>query len=172
MDLRIKRPEIRVLPHAQRGITALVERVPQAKAFGHRVGHRVVHRVCGPAFGGHINEKLRPVFAWLYGARRRLATLAVGVVTVWLFLHVMFGANGMVVYRQKRAEYQNLSREIDQLQKENDRYTAQIKALQTDPQTIEKEAREQLHYARPGEVIYVSPAPLPLQPPATDAAQK
>ena len=177
MDLRIKRPEIRVLPHAQRGISALVERVPQAKAFGHRVGHRVAHRVCdpilgGPVFGGHINEKLRPVFAWLYGARRRLATLAVGVVTVWLFLHVTFGANGMVVYRQKRAEYQNLSLEIDQLQKENDRYTAQIKALQSDPQTIEKEAREQLHYARPGEVIYVSPAPLPVQPPATNAAQK
>jgi cell division protein FtsB len=177
MDLRIKRPEIRVLPHAQRGIGALVERVPRAKAFGQRVGNRVAHRVGGPVFGspvfgGPVNEKLRPVFAWLYGARRRLATLAVGVVTVWLFLHVMFGANGMVVYRQKRAEYQNLSREIDQLQKENDRYTAQIKALQTDPQTIEKEAREQLHYARPGEVIYVSPAPLPLQPPATNAAQK
>jgi len=182
MDLRIKRPEIRVLPHAQRGISALVERVPQAKAFGHRVGHRVAYRVCGPilsgpifggpVFGGPINEKLRPVFAWLYGARRRLATLAVGVVTVWLFLHVMFGANGMVVYRQKRAEYQNLSLEIDQLQNENDRYTAQIQALQSDPQTIEKEAREQLHYARPGEVIYVSPAPLPVQPPATNAAQK
>jgi cell division protein FtsB len=172
MDLRIKRPEIRVLPHAQRGIGALVERVPQAKAFEQRVGNRVAHRVGGPVFGGPVNEKLRPVFVWLYGARRRLATLAVGVVTVWLFLHVMFGANGMVVYRQKRAEYQNLSLEINQLQKENDRYTAQIKALQSDPQTIEKEAREQLHYARPGEVIYVSPAPLPVQPPATNAAQK
>jgi cell division protein FtsB len=84
----------------------------------------------------------------------------------------MFGANGMVVYRQKRAEYQNLNHEIDQLQKENDRYTAQIKSLQTDPETIEKEAREQLHYARPGEVVYVSPAPPPVQMPSINAAQK
>ena len=42
------------------------------------------------------------------------------VVTVWLFLHVMFGPNGMVVYRQKKAEYQNLQKEVNQLQKEND----------------------------------------------------
>ncbi len=69
----------------------------------------------------------------------------------------MFGANGMVVYRQKRAEYQSLRHEIDDLQKENDHYTGQIDALQTDPKTIEKEAREQLHYARPGEVVIVVP---------------
>ena len=90
----------------------------------------------------------------------------------WLFLHVMFGANGTVVYRQKRAEYQSLRREIDALQKESDHYTEQINALQTDPKTIEKEAREQLHYARPGEVVYVAPAPPPIQLPSTNAAQK
>ena len=61
--------------------------------------------------------------------------------------------------------YQNLRHEIDQLQKENDHYTGQIKALQTDPKTIEKEAREQLHYARPGEVVYVAPAPPPSRSP-------
>ena len=92
--------------------------------------------------------------------------------TVWLFLHVMFGANGMVVYRQKRAEYQSLRHEIDELQKETDHYTEQIKALQTDPKTIEKEAREQLHYTRPGEVVYVAPAPPAIPIPSTDAAQK
>jgi len=84
----------------------------------------------------------------------------------------MFGANGMVVYRQKRAEYQTLRQDIDELQKENDRYTAQVKALQTDPKTIEKEAREQLHYARPGEVVYVAPPPPPMPMPAINAAQK
>jgi cell division protein FtsB len=160
MDIRIDRrqahsPKIRIVPRAHRGLTALVDHAPQAEAFGQRV-----------------SEKLRPAFTWLYGARRRLATSGVAVVTVWLFLHVMFGANGMVVYRQKRTEYQNLRNEIDQLQKENDRYTGQIKALQTDPRTIEKEAREQLHYARPGEVVYVAPAPPPIQMPATNAARK
>ena len=160
MDLRIKQlPKIRIVPQAQRGLSALVDRAPQAEALGERVGQRV-------------KEKLRPAFAWLYNSRRRLATLGVAVVTVWLFLHVMFGANGMVVYQQKSAEYRSLRHEIDQLQKENDHYTGQIEALQTDPKTIEKEAREQLHYARPGEVVYVAPAPPPVQIPSTNAAQK
>jgi len=155
MDIRIKRPEIKVMPHAQRGLKVLAGHAPKAEALGHR-----------------ITERLHPAFAGLYGARRRLATAGVGVVTVWLFLHVMFGANGMVVYRQKRAEYQNLGHEIDELQKENDHYTSQIKALQTDPETIEKEAREQLHYTRPGEVVYVAPAPPTVPIPFNDAAQK
>ncbi len=155
MDLRIEQTKIRVMPRAQRSLSALVDRAPQAEAFGQR-----------------IKQQLRPASAWVYASRRRLATVGVATLTVWLFLHVMFGANGMVVYRQKRADYQNLRHEIDQLQKENDHYNGQIKALQTDPKTIEKEAREQLHYARPGEVVYVAPAPPPLQIPATNAAQK
>jgi cell division protein FtsB len=156
MYLRIERlPKIRVVPRALRGLNALVDRAPQAEALGQRV-----------------KEKLRPASTWLYNSRRRLATSGVAVVTVWLFLHVMFGANGMIVYRQKRTEYQSLRHEIDDLQKENDHYTGQISALQTDPKTIEKEAREQLHYARPGEVVYVAPAPPPIPIPTTNAAQK
>jgi cell division protein FtsB len=73
-----------------------------------------------------------------------------------------------VVYRQKKAEYQSLQKEIGDLQHENDSFTQQIKSLENDPAAIEKEAREQLHYARPGEVIYVPPAPMP-RPAATDS---
>jgi cell division protein FtsB len=156
MDLRIEQlPKIRIIPQAQRGLNALVDRAPQAEALGQRV-----------------KEKLRPASTWLYNSRRRLATSGVAIVTVWLFLHVMFGANGMVVYRQKSAEYLSLRHEIDDLQKENDHYSGQINSLQTDPKTIEKEAREQLHYTRPGEVIYVAPAPLPVPIPTNNAAQK
>jgi cell division protein FtsB len=144
-----------MMPQARRGLSALVDRAPQAEAMGQQV-----------------REKLRPASTWLYAARRRMATAAVAVITVWLFLHVMFGANGMIVYRQKRTEYQSLQHEIGQLQKENDHYSGQINALQSDPKTIEKEAREQLHYARPGEVVYVAPAPPLITVPGTNAAQK
>jgi len=115
--------------------------------------------------------RLRPMLAFLYAIRRRLATVTVAALTIWLFAHVMFGANGMVVYRQKKTEYQSLRKQIDDLQKENDLYTRQVKSLQTpDVNTIEKEAREQLHYARPGEVVYV--APPAVRPPETSAARK
>ena len=121
------------------------------------------------AFADHCVEKARPFLNALYGARRRLATGGVIVLTGWMFLHVMFGANGMVVYKTKRSEYQKLQTQIDQLQKENDQYSQQVKALQSDPKTIEKEAREQLHYAKPGEVIYVDPEP---QRPDQSSAKK
>ena len=156
MDLRVGRlPKIRVLPSPEEGLRTLVERAPQAEAWVDRV-----------------MEKLRPRLTILYGIRRRLATGAVAAFTVWLFVHVMFGANGMVVYRQKKAEYQNLQKEIDDLERQNGRYTEQVQFLQTDPKTIEKEAREQLHYARPGEVVYVSPPPPAPQRPETRSAQK
>jgi cell division protein FtsB len=157
MDLRVKRvPKIRVLARSEDSLRTLVEKAPQAEAWADRV-----------------MANLRPTMALLYGLRRRLATGAVGALTIWLFTHVMFGANGMVVYRQKKAEYQSLQKQIDDLQNENERYSQQVKALQTsDPGTIEKEAREQLHYARPGEVVFV--APVPAQSPAreTNAARK
>jgi len=117
-------------------------------------------------------EKLGPTCTTLYGIRRHLATGAVVVVTAWLFVHVMFGLNGMIVYRQKKAEFQSLQEQIKDLKQENVRYTEQIHSLRTDPKAIEKEAREQLHYARPGEVIYVSPSPVLPPVPDRSAAKK
>jgi cell division protein FtsB len=157
MDLRVGRlPKTRVLQRPEDSLRTLVERAPQAEAWADQ-----------------SMERLRPTLTLLYRLRRRLATGAVAVLTVWLFAHVMFGANGMVVYRQKKAEYQSLQKKIDELQKENDRYTQQVKSLQaSDPGTIEKEAREQLHYARPGEVVYVSPPPVQPASRETNAAQK
>jgi cell division protein FtsB len=156
MDLRVgPLPKIRVLPRPEESLRTLVERAPEAEAFAN-----------------HMMEKLRPSLTWFYGVRRRGATAVVGVLAVWLFVHVMFGANGMVVFREKRAEYKSLQTEIGDLQKENDSYGKQIDSLKTDPKTIEKEAREKLHYTRPGEVVYVAPAPATPQPPNTNAARK
>ena len=93
-----------------------------------------------------------------------------GLLIVGIMLHAMFGANGMVIYRQKRAEMQALQSEVERLQKENNQYVDEIKALKSDPAAIEKEAREQLRYARPGEYVLVSPDPP--QKPATGRARK
>ena len=126
MDIRVGRlAKVRVLPSPEDGLRTLVRHAPQAEAWADRTMAR-----------------LRPTLKMLYGIRRRLATGAVAGITLWLFVHVMFGANGMVVYRQKKAEYQSLQTEIGGLQRENNRTAEQIKALQTDPATIEKTARE------------------------------
>jgi cell division protein FtsB len=109
--------------------------------------------------------------AWLYASRRRIATGGVVVLTAMLGFHVVFGANGIFVYAQKRTEHQQLEQELKTLQLENERLGQSIKALRTDPKTIEKEAREQLRYTRPGEVVYALPNQKPAQT-NTATAQK
>lgn len=94
------------------------------------------------------------------------------VVAVSLFAHVVFGANGMIVYKQKRSEYETLQRQILEEQQENDRYAQEIEALKKDDKAIEKEAREQLGYAKPGEYVYVAPAPVKLATPVNRSAKK
>ncbi len=101
---------------------------------------------------------LTRIFDGLYHSRRKLATAGIAAVAGLVAVHVVFGPNGMVVYQEKRTELRQLSTEIDSLQQENARLNARIKALKTDPKVIEKEAREQLRYTRPGEVVYVLPA--------------
>ena len=118
-------------------------------------------------------ERVRPSALQIYALRRRIATTAVALLAGWLFIHVMFGANGMVVYRQKHAEYLELQKKIGQVQQENERYTQQIQGLKSNQTAIEKEAREQLGYAKPGEYVYVPPAPgKPAVPPANHSAKK
>jgi len=108
----------------------------------------------------------------VYAMRRRIATIAVAVLACLLFVHVMFGANGMVVYRQKRAEYHDLQKRVAQMKQENERSTGQIQGLKTDEKAIEREAREQLHYARPGEYVYVQAVPPNPAPPINHSAKK
>jgi cell division protein FtsB len=71
--------------------------------------------------------------------------------------HVIHGQHGLSVWEQKRAEDRALQQEIEQLQQENAQMRDQVERLKSDPEAIEREAREKLHYAKPGEVIYALP---------------
>jgi cell division protein FtsB len=113
---------------------------------------------------GHWVERTRPVWTWLAREWRRLGIVLAAVLIGGVVLHAMLGANGIVVYRQKRAEMQALQSDVDRLQRENAQYAERIKELKSDPAAIEKEAREQLHYTRKGEVVFVAPSPPPKPP--------
>ena len=152
MDLRLG-PATRArifpgrLPRPEQSLRAVMEQAPRAEA----VAARWV-------------EQTRPGWSFLAREWRRLGTAAALVLIVGLLIHVMFGANGMVVYRQKRAEMQELQVEVDRLQKANEQYAERIRLLKSDPGAIEKEAREQLHYTRKGEVVFVAPEAPPKPP--------
>src|SRR5205809_7862980 len=94
-----------------------------------------------------LSKLIQSGFDWLYSTRRKVATCSVIAVACLMAWHVVFGANGVVVYAQKRREQRELHRQIESLRQQNDSLNQRIKALKNDPQTIEKEAREKLRYA-------------------------
>jgi cell division protein FtsB len=89
---------------------------------------------------------------------RKVATGAAALLALGLGYHVIFGQNGLTVYQQKKQDTQSLERQLHSLQKENDQLKGHVERLQNDPNAIEHQAREELHYTRPGEVIYTLPA--------------
>lgn len=88
---------------------------------------------------------------------RKVATVAAAALATGLGYHVVFGQNGLTAYQQKRQEARALSQQLQSLQHENDLLKGHVDRLQDDPNAIEHQAREELHYTRPGEVIYTMP---------------
>jgi cell division protein FtsB len=113
---------------------------------------------------------------WFYRTRRVLATLCIGVLAIFIGYKVIFGANGMKVYEGKRAEAVRLQKQIDDEKIKNEQLQQRVDSLQReDPIAIEKEAREQLGYVKPGEVVLVEPQAKPdpkRAPLAEDTHQK
>ena len=90
-------------------------------------------------------------------SRRKVATGAAALLALGVGYHVVFGANGLTVYQQKRQETQALNAQLQELQRENDLLKGHVGRLENDPNAIEHQAREELRYTRPGEVIYTLP---------------
>lgn len=112
-----------------------------------------------------MQSTLRAGAGFLYRMHRRIATVLAIVAALFFGYHAFFGENGVNMYQQKRAEGRAIEKHIADLQQENARLQEHIQQLKTDPDAIEHEARERLHYARPGEVIWTesdsAPAPQP-----------
>jgi cell division protein FtsB len=95
---------------------------------------------------------------------RPAGTVVAVLLALLLTWHVIHGQHGLSVWMQKRAEDRALQQEIKDLQQENAQMRQQVQRLNSDPEAIEREAREKLHYAKPGEVIYALPPQGQAQP--------
>lgn len=95
---------------------------------------------------------------WTLRVWRPAGTVVAVGLALLLAMHVINGENGLSVWQQKRAEDQQLRKDIQNLDQENARLREHVERLKSDPDAIEHEAREKLHYAKPGEVIYTLPA--------------
>ena len=97
------------------------------------------------------------VWDWMQRAWRPAGTVVAVGLALLLMGHVVNGKNGLTVWHQKRAEDQQLQKEIQQLEHENAQLRQHVERLKSDPDAIEHEAREKLHYAKPNEVIVALP---------------
>ncbi|HUI40737.1 MAG TPA: septum formation initiator family protein [Terriglobia bacterium] len=87
------------------------------------------------------------------------AAVAGGVcLTAVIAYHVICGEHGYLAYRQAKRQYNILRQQADQVHQENQKLQQHIDALdKRDPATIEKQAREQLHMTKPGEIVFTLP---------------
>jgi len=103
----------------------------------------------------------------IVGDRPMLSTLRqfFAVAAACAFLLVLgyraIGPKGYLLLQQKESEKQKLEHEVRQLTLEHIRLSGEVEQLKNDPKTIEKLARQELKLAKPGEYIYVLPAPSP-----------
>jgi cell division protein FtsB len=91
-----------------------------------------------------------------------------GLFVLALVVHDVFGTHGFIAMRRTQLEIERVRKDIDRLNSENIQLGDQVKALKTDPHTIERIAREELQRAKQGEVIIR----IPQLPPPTDAPAK
>jgi cell division protein FtsB len=71
-----------------------------------------------------------------------------------LLLQDIFGTHGVLAMRRTQQQAADIRKEINQLDMENRKLLDRVKALKTDPATIERIAREENGLARPGEYIF------------------
>ena len=86
-------------------------------------------------------------------AKRYALIALVGLVLFSAGLDEVCGPNGYIARGRRRAKMQALTVDIQHLQQDNEQLTGQIQRLRSDPQIIEKLAREQLRLGRPGDVV-------------------
>jgi cell division protein FtsB len=103
---------------------------------------------------------------WALRLWRPAGTAVAVALALLLTYRVIYGTHGISVWQQKRAEDRALQQEIKDLQQENEQMRQQVQRLESDPEAIEREAREKLHYTKQGEVVVAMPAQPQGQQPA------
>jgi cell division protein FtsB len=80
-----------------------------------------------------------------------------GLLMMAVLVHDLFGARGFLAMRRQQQEKQKLQQEILQIEQQNRDLGGDILRLKTDPEYIERLAREQHGLARPGEHVFKLP---------------
>jgi cell division protein FtsB len=114
--------------------------------------------VAGTAGAGQAVDRAQRWEQLLRGRARLVGSVLLILIALLLAWDVIYGQNGLSAWSAKRAHDRQLTQEIERLREENAALSHRIDRLRDDPEAIEYQARQSLHYARPNEVIYALPA--------------
>jgi cell division protein FtsB len=98
------------------------------------------------------------VLQWAQQGWRPAGTIFAVMLALAFAWSVVNGKHGLSTWYQQRNQEKQLKQEIQDLEQENEHLRQHVDRLKNDPDAIEHEAREKLHYAKPGEVIYTLPS--------------
>ena len=87
----------------------------------------------------------------------RIALAVFGLLTVAMLLLAVFNDKGAIEVHAQAKKLSTIESEISKLDNENKQLTTEIQALRSDPNAIEKLAREELKLVKPGEIVLVTP---------------
>jgi len=96
-------------------------------------------------------------FGWDHKTLRRNAIFMMALLSLVMLMHEVFGKNGYLTLRHEKKEYTALQQQVQAVSEENQRLEQKIHTLKNNPEAVEKQARDQLHLAKPGEIIYMLP---------------
>ncbi|HKT10944.1 MAG TPA: septum formation initiator family protein [Terriglobia bacterium] len=96
-------------------------------------------------------------FGWDHKTLRRNAIFVMALLSLVMLMHEIFGRNGYMTLRSEKKQFTGLQKQIQTTSEENKKIEQKIQALKSNPEAVEKQARDQLHLARPGEIIYMLP---------------
>lgn len=85
---------------------------------------------------------------------RHLITIIFLAIIGWLAQEAWLGQRGLIHTRYLIKQYQQVVVTTNTIKDKNENLQKEIKQLKTDKQWIEKQVREKLGWAKPGEVIY------------------
>jgi len=93
----------------------------------------------------------------MQGLLVRIALGVFGLLTVAMLLLAVFNDKGALQVHARSEKLAAIETETAAIEAENKQLTEEIKSLRTDPNAIEKLAREELKLVKPGEVVIVTP---------------
>lgn len=82
------------------------------------------------------------------------ATLLLAAGLALLLIADVFGTHGVLAMRRSQKQAADIQKKIEQMNQQNQQLESRVKALKSDPEAVERIAREEMGLAKPGEYIF------------------